>query len=116
MDEIIALEFLGIAHLAVECLGIGDRLFEESDLLLQSVRRPVGKLTVELMLALIDREIGIQREIAGKKLVAKFGPVGGRSGGLRRLFGAACGKHEQRAGHRRAAEAGKFTCHSMRLP
>ena len=41
------------------------------------------KLTVELMLALIDCKIGIQREIAGKKLVAKFGPVGGRAGRLR---------------------------------
>src|SRR3546814_12033712 len=49
MHQIVALELLGVGHLAVERLGVGDRLFEESDLLLQAFGRPVGKLAVELM-------------------------------------------------------------------
>src|SRR3546814_8068244 len=68
----IALELLGVGHLTVERLGIGDRLFEIGGLLFEALWRPVGQLPVELMLALIDGEIGIEREIASKKIVAKL--------------------------------------------
>src|SRR3546814_2004835 len=47
MHQIVALELLGVGHLAVERLGVGDRLFEESDLLLQAFGRPVGKRSEE---------------------------------------------------------------------
>ena len=59
VDKVIAFELFRICHVAVERLGIGDRLFEESDLFVEPLGRPVGELAVEFVLALIDREIGV---------------------------------------------------------
>src|SRR3546814_6110837 len=74
MDQIVALELFGVGHLAVERLGIGDRLFEIGRLLFEALGRPVGQLPVIFMLALIDGEIRIERKIASKEIVAKLGP------------------------------------------
>ena len=112
MDQIVALELFGVGHVAIERLGIGDRFFEEVDLFLEPLGRPVGELAVKFMLALIDREIGVEREIARQESVAELGPVlRARRRGGRFVRSVAGGQDQQRRGHRGAAEAGKFTRH-----
>src|SRR3546814_16631708 len=56
MDQIVALEPLAVGHGAVEGFGVGDRLLQECCLLLDPLGRPVGKLAIEFMLALIRSE------------------------------------------------------------